>query len=64
MRPVRVEEVHGLQVVPSHTRTVLPGTDVEVYHELGHDLRLTYSRPPTVGVWEQPREPVLSSERP
>lgn len=64
LRPVVVNEVHGLAVVPSHTPMVLPGTDVQVFHETGYDVTVSFSRPPAVRVWEQPSSPVLSSELP
>jgi len=60
--PIRLEEVHGRQLVPSHTRTLLGSTGVEVYHEEGDDVWVNYSRPPVDMVWQQPKAPVLSSE--
>lgn len=60
--PIRHEETHGRQRVPSHTRTLLGTTGVEVYHEEGEPVWITYSRPPIDAVWQQPKVPVLSSE--
>jgi hypothetical protein len=60
--PIRYDEVHGRQWVPSHTRTLLGSTGVEVYHEQGEPIWITYNRPAINVVWQHPEVPVLSSE--
>lgn len=61
--PVRIESVHGQQLVSPRTWTVLGSSGTDVYHEAAEPILITYSRPPTIRVWEQPSTPMLSQER-
>jgi hypothetical protein len=60
--PIRHNEVYGRTRIPSHVRTLLGSTGVEVYHEEGEPVWITYARPMVDVVWEQSEEPALSSE--